>query len=159
MRSKSVVLLLFVLLAGGLGLAIFAAPGTLSLGGVPVAFGERGWLVDRTRDFLEDIQFKDFDHAATYHLAEKQTARDIPALIRRVFQIKHEVLDIKDFEILEVDLDRSGRRARVRTKVDFHVLGPSDVRDAPESSKNVEMLFYWFKGADGQWTMDLESSL
>jgi hypothetical protein len=121
--------------------------------------GQTKWLADRSYDFLEDLKYKDFAKSATYHLAATQEKRDIPELIRRVFGVKHEVLDIERFEVLEVDLDRSGLRARVRTQVYFHILGDRTVRESAAGRRDIELLLYWFKQDDGQWVMELESSL
>jgi hypothetical protein len=128
--------------------------------GVVLPIGaDRTFLYEKSVDFLEDIQFKDFEKASTYHLAATQAKRNIPELIQRVFQVRHEVLDIQRFEILDIDLDRKGGRARVKALVHFHVLGNTDVRESARSKDSVEMIFYWFKQPDGEWAMELESSL
>ena len=152
----------FLVLAIAAGLGVFVAEFGVSVGGVDVGGSERRWLAERTYDFLEDIQFKDFDRASTYHLKATQTERDIPALIQRVFQIRHETLDIVKFKILEVDLDRSKSRCRVRTSIWYRVLGDSVVTDNSESRRQAELLFYWFRDSKTNppsWTMELSSSL
>jgi hypothetical protein len=156
---KSVVILGIAVVLGAAALVIVSSPFGVSVGGIEVGGTERKWLAERTIDFLEDIQFKDFQRASTYHLDKTQKERNIPELIRRIFQIKHEVLDIKDYKILDVDLDRSTSRARVRALVHYHVLGDQSTRDHLEAMREVEMLFYWFRQTDGTWTMELESSL
>lgn len=131
----------------------------LDLGLAWIGSTDRQFLSSKTFDFLEDIQFKDFETASTYHLPETQDKRDIPEMLRRVFQVKHEVLDIKRYDIQEVDLDRSGQRARVRTLIDYRITGDQRIRDNPDTDRNVELIFYWFRQEDGTWVMDLESSL
>ena len=121
--------------------------------------GDKAYLRDRTLEFLEDIKFKDFEKASMYHLQETRKARDIPKLLQRVFKIRHEVLDIQDFEVLEVELDSKKHRGRVRTLVRYHVLGDRKVRERADSFRDAEMLFYWFRQDDAEWTMELESSL
>lgn len=154
-----------LLLAGGVLLAAGAAwlfgadPRGLSLGGVELGGEERAWLADRSVDFMEDLQFKDFTKAAIYHLEATQKARDIPALIRKVFRVPPELLDIHSYKVLEVDLDRSKTRARVRMLTYYHALGDEASRDQAASNRSVEILLYWFRGADQKWTMELESSL
>jgi hypothetical protein len=154
-----------LLLAGGALVAVAAAwlfgadPRGISLGGVELGGEERAWLADRSVDFMEDLQFKDFNKAATYHLEATQKARDVPALIRRIFRIPPELLDIQSYKVLEVDLDRSKTRARVRMLTYYHSLGDETGRDQPDSNRSVEVLLYWFRGADQKWTMELESSL
>lgn len=158
MRKKSLILSLVVV--GLAGAALFGLQQARLVDVARLDFsGQTKWLADRSFDFLEDLKFKDFAKASTYHLAETQAERDIPELIRRVFGIKHEVLDIERFEVVEVDLDRSGERARVRMRVYFNVLGDRTVRENASSRRDIELLLYWFKQADGQWAMELESSL
>jgi len=144
------------------GAGIFVAQRGISVGGVEIGGTGRQWLADRTYDFLEDLQFKDFKKASSYHLAETQKERNIPDLIQRVFQVRHEVLDIMRFEIIEVDLDRSKSRARVRTNVWFRLLGDSEIADQKSSRRQTEILFYWFldsKATPPKWNMELASSL
>jgi hypothetical protein len=144
---------------GGAGLYVVSSPRGVSVLGVDVGGQERGWLSERSVDFIEDLQFKDFKRASTYHLAKTQAARNIPELIQRVFVVKHEVLDITDYKVLEVDLDRAKTRARVRMNVKYRVLGDQSFRDDPNLRRDVELMLYWFRGEDGAWTMELESSL
>lgn len=155
---KSAIFLVVVLaLAGGALLLLSQHSGA----GMPTIAlsGDKGHLKDATLEFLEDIKFKDFKKASTYHLEDTQKARDIPQLIQRVFRIRHEVLDIQSYEVLEVELDTAKSRGRVRTLVRFHVLGDRDVREKADAHRDTELLFYWFKQPDGSWTMELESSL
>jgi hypothetical protein len=159
MKAKTWVASLFALsLAGGL-LALLATPGGVSVAGIDFGGTDRGWLADRSTDFLEDLKFKDFKAASTFHLPETQKARDIPDLIRRVFVVRHELLDIQRYKVIDVDLDRSRSRARVRTEVTYRVLG--DVTNAPDPNltRKLEVLLYWFKQSNGTWAMELESSL
>lgn len=158
MRRKSLWLSLLVIMASGAALFGLQQARLVDVARLDFS-GQTKWLADRSYDFLEDLKYKDFAKASEYHLAETQAKRDIPELIRRVFGIKHEILDIDRFEILGVDLDRSGLRARVRTRVYFNVLGDRAVRDSTSSRRDVELLLYWFKQSDGQWAMELESSL
>ncbi len=156
---KSLIVLLVVAALAGVGVVMFSSPTGMSVAGMDFGGHERAWLRDRSIDFLEDLQFKDFDTASTYHLPETQEARNIPDLIRRVFGIRHEVLDIIRYEVAEVDLDRSKTRARVRCFVDFRTMGHKKIRESVHAQANIELMLYWFRGEDGKWTMELESSL
>ena len=98
-----------------------------------------------------DTQFKDFVKAATYHTPEDQEQVDIPHLIERLFKIKPEFLDIMKYEITDVDIDKSGTRARVKTHSIVKVLNTDKIEEP-------DIIFYWHK-QDGQWYMQLESSL
>lgn len=143
----------------GLFAAVLVGAGGLWLIESPLGRSETAWLAERSIDFVEDLQFKDFAKASTYHLPETQKARDIPELIRSVFLVRHEQLDIVDYKVLEVDLDRSKTRARVRVLVNYRLLGDRSTRESPQAQRDVEMLLYWFKQASGVWAMELESSL
>jgi hypothetical protein len=151
--KKSAIVLVLALLGAGAALFLLSQPVPL------LGYQDASFLRDRTVDFLEDLKFKDFAKASTYHLPETQQARDIPELIRRVFAVKHELLDIQRWEILGVEFDRKENRSRVRALVFYRLLGDKVVRDNANNQREVEMLFYWFKQKDGSWAMELESSL
>ena len=104
------------------------------------------------RSFLEDIKFKDFKAAAQYSTPEDRDKADIPALIERLFQVKPEVLQIDNIELMAVDVDSTGKRARTKLKTDVKLLNTNEL-------KHPEVLLYWKEGADGKWFMDLASSL
>src|SRR5690242_5570597 len=85
----------------------------IRIGGVHLAWApDKQRVEERANDFLEAIQFKDFVRAATNHSDKDQAGRDIPRLIEAKFQVKPELLDIKSFEILRVDLAGKGDRAK-----------------------------------------------
>jgi hypothetical protein len=153
----------WALIGGGLLVAVLAAklstPGGLSLNGVEYGGSDRRLLEKLTVDFFEDLQFKDYGAASTFHLLATQQKRDIPEMIRRVFVVKPEALDIQRYQVLDVDLDRSGERGRTRTMVTYRVLGDTKVSQDPNAHRQLEMMLYWFKQPDGSWTMELESSL
>lgn len=146
-------LLLFILLAlGGLGAYFFVTPGGLNVAGFQLALNsDKQAVYDRTRNFLEDIKFKDFQRAATYHTPEEQRQVDIPRLIEEKFAVKPEFLDIRQYDVTDVEIDSTRVRARVKTTTNFKVLNTKEVRDA-------EIIFYW-KKIGGQWYMQLRSSL
>jgi len=102
--------------------------------------------------FLEDIQFKDFSHAASLHSQEDQSKKDIPGLIESKFKIKPELLDIKGFQVLRLDVMSTGDRAKALCNVQVKLLNSE--RDV----KELEMVFF-FKLQNGEWFMDLQSSL
>ena len=123
------------------------------VGGVTVSTSaDASYLEQRTLDFLEDIRFKDFEKAASYHSVEDRKTVRIPELIERIFAIKPEFLDILRYEILAVELDRSGTRGRVKTRTVVKVLNSGEIREP-------EILFYWMKDPRDGWVMKLESSL
>lgn len=122
--------------------------GSLTLSWAP----DKHAIETRIFDFLEGIQFKDFARAAKVHSDKDQEGRDIPKLLEAKFQIKPELLDIKGFEILRIDLTHAGERAKVLTKVHVKLL------NSGEPIREVEAVFYFKKEPSG-WVMDLQSSL
>jgi len=140
-----------VLGGGYLGAAHFSG-GAFPTLGLPLG-GETGKLRRTALDFWEDIQFKDFDSAAGYHAPELQDTVDIPYLLQRLFVVKPEMLDILEYEIVMVDIDRSGDRARVRTRLKVKDLIQGKVRE-----KQV-MLYFARDDEDSPWHMKLEDSL
>lgn len=101
--------------------------------------------------FWEDVQFKDFKAAASFHEANIQDKVDIPFYLERLFLIKPEQLDIRKIEIEEVDIDTSTQRGRVRTKLMITLLNSN-------KTKQPEVILYWYK-KNNKWFMRLESSL
>jgi hypothetical protein len=144
-------LVIAVLMAGYL-VAAHVSGGALYTFGLPLG-GEEGELRRITLSFLEDLQFKDYQKAATYHAPELQKTVDIPFLLHRVFQTPPETLDIQEYEILWVDLDTSKLRARVRTRVKARYLPADEVREA-----NL-MLYFHRDTIHDPWFMVLEDSL
>ncbi len=136
---------------GYLGLA-HVSGGSYPTLGLPLG-GEEGLLRRTTLSFWEDLQFKDFDKAATYHSPERQETVDIPLLLERIFLQKPELLEIMSYEIVMADLDSSGLRARIKTRVKVKDLPREDIDDREV------ILYYKRETLDAPWYMDLETSL
>lgn len=150
---RKVLLIFGVLALVAAVLLLLSSRSGISLGGVTVASSaESSFIEQRTLDFLEDIRFKDFAQAASYHSVTDRKTVDIPYLIERIFQIKPEFLDILRYEILAVELDRSGTRGRVKTRTVVKILNTGEIREP-------EIIFYWYKDPRDGWVMRLESSL
>ncbi len=142
---------LFLLLAGGgYAAAVHLSGGAFYDFGLPLG-GDLGELRRTTLAFWEDLQFKDFDKAATYHAPDRQDEVDIPFLIERLFVVKPEALDI--MEIVMADLDSSGLRARIKTRVKARDLITEGVREREI------MLYFQRDSLESPWYMELESSL
>jgi hypothetical protein len=150
---KWVYLLVFLTTAsGGYLLAAHLSGGALPTFGLPLG-GDAGWLRRQTTAFWEDIQFKDFVAAAGFHDPLKQETVDIPFLLERLFLVKPEALDIMSYEIVFADLDSTGLRARVKSRVKVKNLLLGDVSEK-------ELILYWHRASPGApWYMELESSL
>lgn len=140
----SIILLAVVLLA-------FTSRSTWS-GGVGSLGSEERHMEQLSKHFLEDIQFKDFKKAGSYHSREDRKKVDIPVLIERMFAVKPEFLDILRYEIVKVQMDSSGTRCRVKTKSVVKILNTSEIKEP-------EIILYFFKDPTEGWVMELESSL
>ena len=181
MKRFLLVLALFcgvvVFVLSGLGPAGFDL-GRIGLGdfSLPLGGSETKLLEGLAYDFLEDLQYKDFDRAATYHTFADQGNADIPNLIERLFLMKPEQLNIRDIRIVSVDLDRGGSRARTFFKTTVEQLNSTGKsREETNREREVEGILYWHRRpaeegyAKGQapveeigterWFMMLESSL
>lgn len=140
------------LLGGGYLCTAHLSGGALFTFGLPLG-GDEGQLRRITMRFLEDLQFKDYAKAATYHAPDLQKTVDIPYLLHRLFRSPPELLDIMEYEVLWVDLDSSGERARVRTRVKAKHLPTDNIQEA-----NI-MLYFNRDTAYDPWYMILEDSL
>lgn len=149
MKRLSLIFIVLVLVGGSLALVV-TRPDLLVQFGIG---GDKARLMRITRSFLEDIQFKDFKKAASYHRAEERDTVDIPFLLERLFMIKPEQLDVMDYEILFAKVDSSGLRARVKARIKVKNLLKGDIQ-------NRELMLYYFRDdVKSPWHMKLESSL
>lgn len=140
-----------LIVAGYLAVAHFSG-GAFFTFGLPLG-GERGALRRAALAFLEDVQFKDFAEAAKYHSPADRDDVDIPYLLQRMFKVKHEALDIMDYEVVFADLDSSGLRARVKVRVKAKLLVTGDLREQPI------MLYFSREHEGAPWYMKFEDSL
>jgi len=147
---KKAVLVVVVVLA----LVVYASSTRygLVLGNFHLSFApDKDEVYRKMMRFIQDIQFKDFKHAATFHSDKDRAEQDIPKKIEQRFVVKPEMLDIKTFDVLGVEITPEGDRAKVRTQWHVKLLNSNQTKD-------VDVVFYWQK-QDGQWYMDLQSSL
>ncbi|MFC1850809.1 hypothetical protein ACFL27_11500 [candidate division CSSED10-310 bacterium] len=150
MRKIHVIVAVLAVLC--LALFLFGSRYGFKMGNIMIApSGDKKLLEQLSHSFWEDIQFKDFDTAASYHEPEIQKTLDIGYLLERLFMVKPEYLDIRNIEIQEVDIDSSGDRGRVRTKLLLHILNT-------KKTKEPKCILYWYK-KNNKWFMRLESSL
>ena len=154
MRKSVMIPVLVLVFAALVGVVILVTQSRygVEVGGRHVTWSEDRYELDRKmRGFLEAIQFKHFDKAANYHNEEDRDKRNIGRIIESKFLVKPEQLDIRDYQIREIDISETGDRARILTITTVHKLNTTEVRDA-------EAMFYWAK-EDGVWYLKLESSL
>lgn len=147
-------ILLAFLLLGGLAFTLLVVKDRLTgVNSISVGSGsEAGHLEKQAMKFMEDIQFKDFQRAASYHSSEDRKRVNIPAKIEGWFGIKPEQLDILRYQIVKSAVDSTGMRGRTKLKATVKILNTSETRD-------VEIMLYWFKDPAEGWIMELESSL
>ena len=148
---KKMLAVLAIVLALG---AVFLAglrPWGFSLGGVEFAWSPEYQEVERLgRQFMEDIEFKDWDRAASYHTwAEKQEA-DIPEQIRKLFGIKPEQLHIENVRLMGVDMSEDGLRARTRFKAHVEVLNSAQSEEEENKNRDMEINLYWQRRPVGE---------
>lgn len=152
MKKAVTVLVVLACLSGGYLAVAHLSGGAFWTLGLALG-GDRGALRRIAMDFLEDIQFKDFVSAASYHAPDLIDTVDIPFLIQRLFAVKPEALDIMDYEVVFADIDSSNLRARVkvRVKVKFLVNELIDEREL--------VLYFHRDSVNDPWYMKLEDSL
>ncbi len=150
-KAVTALLVLALLLGGYLGIA-HVSGGAFSTLGLALG-GDRGALRRVALAFLEDIQFKDFVSAASYHAPDIRDSVDIPVLIQRLFTVKPEALDIMDYDVVFAEIDSGGLRARVKLRVKVKLL-----LNALITEREV-LLYFQRESVDDPWYMDLENSL
>jgi hypothetical protein len=103
-------------------------------------------LAQKTSDFIESLKFKDFKRAAQFHSLLDKNRKNIPKLIEQKFLIKPEFLNIVNYEIQFVELNKKRDRARVKTLITIEILNSGNLNDKSENKvKTVDMMFYWAK--------------
>ncbi len=141
-----------IVVAAGYLAAAHLSGGAFFTFGLPLG-GDRGELRRTAIKFLEDVQFKDFDKASSYHSPADRGDVDIPFLIQRVFAVKHEALDIMDYEVVFAEMDTSGLRARVKVRITAKELLRGELREQPL------MLYFNREHDKAPWYMKFEDSL
>ena len=150
-KAVTALLVLALLLGGYLGVA-HVSGGAFSTLGLALG-GDRGALRRVALSFLEDVQFKDFVSAASYHAPDIRDGVDIPFLIQRLFTVRPEALDIMDYEVVFAEIDSGGLRARVKLRVKVKLL-----LNALIDEREV-ILYFQRESVDDPWYMQLEDSL
>jgi len=152
MKKALTALMVLALLLGGYLGAAHVSGGAFSTLGLALG-GDRGALRRIALQFLEDIQFKDFVSAASYHAPDLRDSVDIPFLIQRLFTVRPEALDIMDYDIVFAEIDSSQLRARVKARVKVKLL-------VNELIQERELILYFERDSvTDPWHMKLEDSL
>lgn len=146
---KYIFILVGVLIVAAAILIVVSRPGWLDT----LGFGSAAPIRRMTVSFLEDVQFKDFSRAASYHTPEERKTIDIPYLLERLFFIKPEQLDIMEYEVLFAKIDSTGLRGRTKTRIKVKNLLNGTIEDR-------ELMLYFYRDSrSSPWYMRLESSL
>ena len=152
MKKAVTALLVLALLLGGYLAAAHVSGGAFSTLGLALG-GDRAALRRIALSFLEDIQFKDFVGAASYHAPDIRDSVDIPFIIQRLFTVRPEALDIMDYEVVFAEVDSGGLRARVKLRVKVKLLLNARIDER-------ELLLYFERDSvHDPWYMKLEDSL
>ena len=148
---KKILLVFGILLALAVFLLAFTSRSSVRYAGGSLT-GDSRQIETYAKKFLEDIQFKDFQTAASYHSKEDRKTVDIPNLIERLFGIKPEFLNIMRFDIVKVQIDSTGKRARVLCHSVVKILNSNEIKEP-------EIMLYFRKDPAEGWVMELQSSL
>lgn len=128
-RMRKVTIVTIVVLAAlGIAAAVFLS-GPLD--------PSRRLIRELSLQFMEDLQFKDFRRSASYHHELERDRVDIGRTIEKLFLLKPEMLDLREFHIINADVDSTGRRARVHIRTKFQRL---NMEKEPEEG---ELILYW----------------
>lgn len=98
-----------------------------------------GLVRNSSQTFMEDLQFKDFRSSSLYHHKLEKDRVDIGRTLEKLFMVKPEMLDIKDYRIVKADIDSTGDRARVLVESRFRRL------NYDEEPQTGEIILYWMK--------------
>lgn len=145
-------ILIFLVLAGSYLGAVHFSGGAFYSFGLPLG-GERAQLRQIAGAFMEDIQFKDFNKAASYHAPEAIDGVDIPYLLQRLFLQRPESLDIMSYEVVSCKMDSTELRGRTKLRMKAKSLINKEIRNQDF------MLFFHRENLNSPWYMELESSL
>lgn len=99
--------------------------------------GKNAIVNELAEKFLSDVQFKDFRQAALYHHKLERGRVDIGRTIEKLFLMKPEMIDIREYRIVKSEID--GKRARVHLNVKFQRL---NIKKEPEEG---EIILYFLK--------------
>lgn len=89
--------------------------------------------------FMEDLQFKDFRSSSLYHHELERDRVDVGRTLEKLFLVKPELLNILEFKIVKLDIDKSGDRARVLLRTKYKRL------NYDEKPQDGEAILYWIK--------------
>lgn len=105
---------------------------------------DRAELEELSEQFMEDLQFKDFQSSAQYHHQLERERVDIGRAIEELFKVDPELLDILDYRITRTEIDSSGQRGRVLINTRFRPLKPEALSDEEDDNiEEADLQLYW----------------
>jgi ribosomal protein L23 len=141
---KKVGIALAVVLALGIALLVGLSSHGFRLGGVGVNWGpDEALLEQKAKGFLESIQYKRFDNAATFHAFPDQAKANIPQLIERLFAIKPEQLKMDNIKITRVTIDSNGMNGRTFFTASVTAFNSARKKTDEDEEREVEGVLYW----------------
>lgn len=105
----------------------------------PFGLSGSGNVDDLADMFMEDLQFKDFKRAASYHSKLERDRLDIGRSLESLFLVKPELLDIQRYEIVRTNVDSTGERATTVVRMVAQRL------NMDEEPKEKDLKLYWSK--------------
>ncbi len=142
-------LIVIILGAGGYLLAAYMTGGALPTFGI-VLGGERGEVREVVLKFWEDLKFNDPRSASKLLLPARQDIALVNNFLSQTFHGNPESLDVTGFEIVEIEIDSTGRRARAKSKVLANLL-------TENRPIQIETMFFLRK-VKSKWYLDLSGS-
>lgn len=149
---KKGLIIVAIVLVLGLIVLLCGDPHGLKIGGLRLLSFSRdpAILFDKANRWLECIQFKEFEEAGAMSVPEDRGKANVPKLIWEMFKIKHEQLDIQEWDRVMVHVDSSGTLGRTKTRSTVKLLNTEEVRP-------VELMLYW-KKQNEEWYLDIRRS-
>lgn len=143
--------LLAVAAGGYAGYAHFTG-GEVPTLGLPIG-GARAELRTLTMSFWEDIKFKDYKKAASYQAETKRSESSISALVEQVFGLPAQSVDLMEFSVVEAELDSTGNRARLKSRV--------KAKDLVKGKVHTREVMHFFHRDTPQaaWVLDLDHTV
>jgi len=144
-------LLIAALATLGYFVAAHFSGGSLPTFGLEIG-GEKATVRANALKFWEDIKFKDTTSALTFLPNGKNSKVLLNSFLQKTFQCSPEKLDIEEYRIENLELDSTGKRARVKVKIWAHNLSTNKALE-PQV-----LLFFHFDHITLGWMLDLSSS-
>ncbi len=152
MKKLIIFILLLALCAGGYLATAYFSGGTLPTFGIPLG-GEKSQMRQSVLKFWEDIKFKDLNSAASFLPADQRDAANIQGFLQRIFGSAAVTLDIVGYEIETLELDSTGLRARVKTKV-----MANNLQIGQKINRSVMLFFHKISPGSKNWSLELANS-